>query len=260
MPIEPIQLDDRTFEQLFAEARSRIPVHTPLWTNFNESDPGITIVQLFAFMTENLLYRSNRIPEANRLKFLKLLGIGLQPASAAQGLVAFRNDRGPITAWPLDVGADLRAGKIPFRTRTGLCILPVTATVFYKKPRLDFTNNPPVHYQLLYQSLLESPNDQLQFYQSIQLVDPEIGKPLPTVDLVNDTIDRSLWVALVGPPNVPVSTVRAAIAGQTLSLGIYPAAYANQQSAARVLTPMEAKPATIGDPGLIFEVPNPDLD
>src|SRR5438132_8636501 len=106
MPINIPSLDDRDFEQLFAEAKARIPVHTPEWTNFNESDPGITIVQLFAFMTENLLYRSNRIPEANHLKFLKLLGIGLQPASAAQGLVTFRNDRGPITAWPLAVGAD----------------------------------------------------------------------------------------------------------------------------------------------------------
>ena len=261
MPIQIPQLDDRDFEQLFAEAKARIPVHTKEWTNFNESDPGITIVQLFAFMTENLLYRSNRIPEANRLKFLKLLGIGLQPASAAQGLVTFRNDRGPITAWPLDAGAaDLRAGKIAFRMRTGLCILPVTAAAYYKKPRLDFTSAPPLHYQLLYQSLLEGPNDQLQFYQSVQLDPPEIGKPLPTVDLVSDTIDRSLWVALVGPPNVPVSTVRAAIAGQTLTLGIYPAPYAAQQSAGRVLTPVEAKPVVTGDPGLIFEVAAPDLD
>ena len=260
MPIQIPQLDDRDFEQLFAEAKARIPVHTPEWTNFNDSDPGITIVQLFAFMTENLLYRSNRIPEVNRLKFLKLLGIGLQPASAAQGLVAFSNDRGPVTAWPLDVGADLRAGKIAFRTRTGLCILPVTAAAYYKKPRLDLTSAQQASYQMLYQSLLDTPNDQLQFYQSIQLDPPEIGKPLPTVDLVNDTIDRSLWVALVGPSNVPVSTVRAAIAGQTLSLGLYPAAYANQQSAGRVLTPVEANPVVVSDPGLIFEVAAPDLD
>ncbi len=260
MPIQIPQLDDRDFEQLFAEAKARIPVHTPEWTNFNDSDPGITLVQLFAFMTENLLYRSNRIPEANRLKFLQLLGIGLQPASAARGLVSFRNDRGPVVAWPQDVGADLRAGKIPFRTRTGVCILPVTASVYYKKPRPDFTEAPPLHYQLLYSSLLSSPNDQLQFYQSVQLNEPETGKPLPVVDLVRDTIDRSLWVALVGPPNVPLSTVRAAIAGQTLTLGIYPAPYAAQQSAGRVLQPVEAKPAISNDPGLIFEVAAPDLD
>ncbi len=93
MPLQPIQLDDRNFEQLFAEARSRIPVHTPEWTNFNDSDPGITIIQLFAFMTDTLLYRSNRIPEANRRKFLTLLGVGLQPATPGRGLVSFSNDR-----------------------------------------------------------------------------------------------------------------------------------------------------------------------
>src|SRR5919199_4543708 len=96
MPLQIPQLDDRSAEQLFAETKASIPVYTPEWTNFNDSDPGITIVQLFAFMTENLLYRSNRIPEANRRKFLTLLGIPLQPAAAGQGLVTFRNERGPL--------------------------------------------------------------------------------------------------------------------------------------------------------------------
>src|SRR6266487_6436917 len=109
MPLQPIQLDDRNFEQLFAEARARIPVHTPEWTNFNDSDPGITIIQLFAFMTETLLYRSNRIPEANRRKFLTLLGVGLQPATPGRGLVIFRNERGPVAAFPLDKGQEVRA-------------------------------------------------------------------------------------------------------------------------------------------------------
>src|SRR4051794_11725295 len=96
MPLQVPNLDDRSFADLVAEARARIPVHTPEWTNFNEGDPGITLVELFAFMTENLLYRSNRIPEANRRKFLTLLGIPLQPAMPGQGIVIFRNDRGPV--------------------------------------------------------------------------------------------------------------------------------------------------------------------
>src|SRR6266550_9296794 len=127
MPIGIPQLDDRSFEQLFAEAQARIPVHTPLWTNFNDSDPGITLVRLFAFMTENLLYRSNRIPEANRRKFLTLLGIGLQPASPGKGLVIFRNDRGPVQATFFASDLEVRAGKVPFRTCTSVNILPVTA-------------------------------------------------------------------------------------------------------------------------------------
>ena len=78
MPLTLPVLDDRNYEQLLNEAKQRIPVHTPEWTNFNvESDPGITMVQLFAFLTDSLLYRANRIPERNRLKFLQLLGITL---------------------------------------------------------------------------------------------------------------------------------------------------------------------------------------
>src|SRR5688572_26302317 len=105
MPLELPVLDDRTFDQLLAEARRRIPVHTPEWTNFDgESDPGITLVELFAFLTDNLLYRANRVPELNRLKFLQLLGIPLQPAAAAQGIIAIKNERGPVEPLPLDRG------------------------------------------------------------------------------------------------------------------------------------------------------------
>ena len=73
MPLQIPNLDDRNFEQILEEAKRRIPVHTPELTNFNiESDPGITIVQLFSFLTDSLLYRANRIPKRNRLKFLQL--------------------------------------------------------------------------------------------------------------------------------------------------------------------------------------------
>src|ERR1043166_6120229 len=95
MPITLPNLDDRSYQQLRDDALARIPIHNPEWTNFTPSDPGVTLVELFAFMTENLLYRCNRIPERNRLKFLSLLGVPLQPASSARGLVQFINDRGP---------------------------------------------------------------------------------------------------------------------------------------------------------------------
>jgi hypothetical protein len=260
MPLEQIQLDDRTFEQLFAEGRARIPVHTPEWTNFNDSDPGITIVQLFAFMTENLLYRSNRIPEANRRKFLTLLGVPLQPASAGRGLVIFRNERGPVAAFPQDLGQEVRAGKVPFRTRTGVCILPVTASVYYKQPVQNPDGSIQAQYQALFATFLEQPGDQLQLYQAKQLEAPETGKLPPSVDLadsVNGTIDRSLWVALVGPQNVPVDSVRAAIAGKTLSLGVYP----SPKCVGLVLPPATSEDnKPVADPGLVFEIASPDPD
>ncbi len=257
MPLDPIQLDDRSYEQLLTETLARIPVHTPEWTNFNDSDPGITIVQLFAFMTENLLYRSNRIPEANRRKFLTLLGMNLQPASPARGLVAFRNDRGPVKPLPFDSGQTLLAGKVPFRTRTDVNILPVTAIAYYKKPQTDLDKTTRQQYQMLFQTFLNSDADQLQFYTSTQLGAPENGKPLPVVDLndpINGTIDRSLWLALVAPPNIPLDTVRSAIGGQTLSLGFYP----SLQSNGRVLMPLTSEDSKqVQDTGLIFEIAAP---
>lgn len=257
MPLQIPQLDDRSFEQIFAEARARIPVHTPEWTNFNESDPGITLVQLFAFMTENLLYRSNRIPELNRRKFLSLLGVPLRPAAPGRGLVSFRNDRGPAQPWPLEAGAELRAGKVPFRTRTGVCILPISAEAYYKRPRTDLDASTKAQYQVLYQTFLNTPVDQLQYYQSTRLEPPIPGKPLPMVDLadpLNGTIDRSLWVALVAPKDRDLDAIRAALAGQTLALGVYPAPRCPGQALRPEVWAAQAE----ADPGLIFEIAAPD--
>src|SRR5512134_2225905 len=98
MPMIVPSLDDRRYQDLLDEALARIPVYTPEYTNFNKSDPGVTLIEVFAFMVENLLYRANFMPERNRLKFLSLLGIPLHPGSPARGLVTFQNERGPLRA------------------------------------------------------------------------------------------------------------------------------------------------------------------
>src|SRR5215207_10910182 len=95
MPLTIPTLDDRRYQDLLDEALARIPIHNPEWTNFNQSDPGVTLIQVFAFLAENLLYRSNQIPERNRRKFLSLLGVPLQPATPARCIVAFTNERIP---------------------------------------------------------------------------------------------------------------------------------------------------------------------
>lgn len=68
-------LDNRTFEQLLEEARKSIPNYAPEWTNHNPADPGITLVELFAWLAEIAGYRVNLVTEEHRLKYLKLLGI-----------------------------------------------------------------------------------------------------------------------------------------------------------------------------------------
>ncbi|OPX45567.1 hypothetical protein CLHUN_09460 [Ruminiclostridium hungatei] len=75
----PLQsLDEITFEELIKEAKSLIPVYAPEWTNHNPSDPGITLVELFAWLCEMIIYRIDQIPEQNYLRFLNLLGIQLE--------------------------------------------------------------------------------------------------------------------------------------------------------------------------------------
>ncbi len=95
MPLDALlpTIDDRRYDDIVAEARTRIarytPEWTPVWTDVNDNDPGITLVQLFAWMTEMLLYRMGRVPEMNYIKFLQLLGIELTPAQPARVEVTF---------------------------------------------------------------------------------------------------------------------------------------------------------------------------
>jgi predicted phage baseplate assembly protein len=89
MPLQAPILDDRTFDQILAQAKLLIPRYAPTWTNQSETDPGITLMELFAWMTEMLLYRMNQVPDRNYIKFLELLGITLTPARPAHAELTF---------------------------------------------------------------------------------------------------------------------------------------------------------------------------
>jgi hypothetical protein len=67
------KLDDRTYAELVAEARTLIPTYDLIWTDHNPSDPGITLIELFAWLTEMLIYRVDQIPDGHQLAFLRLL-------------------------------------------------------------------------------------------------------------------------------------------------------------------------------------------
>ncbi len=74
MPIPLPNLDDRRWTDLVDEGRSLIPVYSDEWTDFNPSDPGITLLELFAWIAEMDIYQINRIPDRHKRKFLELIG------------------------------------------------------------------------------------------------------------------------------------------------------------------------------------------
>src|SRR3954452_25145653 len=92
MRLPDIDLDDRRFQELVNEARSRVVQACPGWSDVNASDPGMVLIETFAWMTEMLTYRLNRIPDKLHVRLLELLGIRLAPPEAAATDLWFRLD------------------------------------------------------------------------------------------------------------------------------------------------------------------------
>lgn len=265
MPLTVPVLDDRNFDQLLADATARIPSFTPEWNNYGlDSDPGITLVQLFAFLTDALLYRVNRYPETNRLKFLQLLGTPLRPAASANGIIAISNNRGALVALPLEEGVQVGAGTVDFATGNPVNVLPIEARVYYKR-KIDATDPDYQNYQTQYEAIqlaaqaaaatgpggTEAAAVQLVFYETVQLAAPTAANPSPTVDLVGDTLDNALYIAVLAPPNAAPADVISVIANQTLSIGVVPVLAGGVPP----LQPLQLAARTAPSSSLIFEMP-----
>lgn len=129
MPLVGPKLDDLDYATVETMLRERIPLVAPEWTDHNDSDPGITLIQLFAHLAEQLGYRLNRVPEKTYVEFLRLVGVTLAPAVAARTRVAFALAK-PARAVGLLVPAGLAitakaSGKPPvFETDAPLDVLP----------------------------------------------------------------------------------------------------------------------------------------
>jgi predicted phage baseplate assembly protein len=130
------RIDDRRYDDIMAEARTRIarytPEWSPVWTDVNDSDPGVTLVQLFAWLTEMLIYRLGRVPELNYLKFLQLVGVELNPAEPASAEITFpvlANFAQPTVVIPArtQVSAEAPDGGGPAIFETERAIVALTA-------------------------------------------------------------------------------------------------------------------------------------
>src|SRR5579872_2677032 len=87
MPLPVPNLDDRTFDQLAAEARALIPRYFLPWTDYNASDPGITLLDLFAFLHEAAHYQINRVPERTLERFAGMVGAQRNDGEAIEDML-----------------------------------------------------------------------------------------------------------------------------------------------------------------------------
>lgn len=142
MPLPSRPLDDRTFQDLVDEAKKRIPLYCPEWTDHNVSDPGITLIELFAWMMDMALYRLNQVPHKHYVKLLELLGIQLLPPRASQVPLTFylaapqrqtvTVPRGMAASTPRTQGDE----AIIFTTIEALSIRPAELTNLFSRRRV----------------------------------------------------------------------------------------------------------------------------
>jgi predicted phage baseplate assembly protein len=145
MPLQAPILDNRQFADIVSQAKTLIPRYAPEWTDFNDSDPGMTLVQLFAWMTEILVYRINQVPDLNYIKFLQLLGIELNPAQPAVANLTFSLARPDLSYAIVPQGTQVAAAgsgnqPIVFETDTALIAIGPALASIQSYDGLSYTN------------------------------------------------------------------------------------------------------------------------
>src|ERR1041384_1347249 len=216
MPIPSPILDDRSYAQLRDELVRRIPVYTPEWTDHNASDPGITLIELFSFLAENLLFRFNQIPENARLEFLRLLQVPWRAAVPARVLMTLstdklvKDDNGKWTGQLVTLHSEAKAGALPFETLTEVVAWPVSFVSFGRvsTPKPDSSKEPEVSQNTANAiDAAELGVDETAVYYASKTVDVKE----PPVDF-DATVDRMLWVAVLNEmkelPDPSVTTAR----------------------------------------------------
>ena len=121
MPILLRNLDDRRWQDLVDDGRALIPLYGPEWTDHNAHDPGITLVELLAWLAKMDIYQLNRITDRAKLKFLALVGFAPQPPHPAAAVLRL-NLQGVTTSVDLPAGVEF-SGSDPFGVATRFRIL-----------------------------------------------------------------------------------------------------------------------------------------
>ena len=110
MTLRSPNLDDRDFETLLTEAKAHANSLSG-WQPSSASDPGTVLLELFAYITDIMLYRVNRIPEKVYIELLRLIGIELTSPTAATTQLRFSCKAGKAAETPISIVQNSRVGS-----------------------------------------------------------------------------------------------------------------------------------------------------
>lgn len=221
MPLPIPNLDDRRFDDLVTELRARMATHLPELTQIAPGDPAHTFIDLFAYLTESILFRANLIPERQRRAVLNLLQIPVRQAQPSRGVVCIDAGSRSLNLSPLvRDGVQLKAGDGNFTGIGELQPTPLALTVSIKQKLSDSDLS----------DMGLSLDDLREQYQFKRGDDPLPFKPhayttgKETLSLA-ETIDGRFYLSFSAPkPLLPeIENLRKNLAGITLNIAISPA-------------------------------------
>lgn len=221
MPLPVPNLDDRRFEDLVAEARARLATHLPELTQIAPGDPVHSFIDLFAWLTETILYRANLIPERQRRVFLNLLQIPVRPARPARGVVCV--DGGPTSVLLpplLKDGSQLRGAKQALTTLGELQPTCLSLQVLIKQTlSTDDLTALGLTLQDLHEQFGLRKGETPQPFQPRRF---DIGRERLTL---SKSLDQSFYLACIAPKQLDsnLELLRENLAGIRLSVAIAPA-------------------------------------
>jgi hypothetical protein len=119
-------LDDLTWDALMEATRRRIPAESGgLWTLHAPSDPGVTLLELFAYLLEQRLYWLDQVPDALVVAVLRLLGLAPPlPARSAATVLELASDSPTVVPAGTVLSRD-PLQRITFTLDSDVAVVPV---------------------------------------------------------------------------------------------------------------------------------------
>jgi len=207
MSLRAPKLDDRSFHELVAEAKRLVRERCPGWTDLSPGDPGTTLLEVYAFLTEVMLYRINRLPEKAYIEFLRLMGVKLAPPSAARVALEFRRSEGTKRRIEVPRGtrttvARSNEGEEPpiFTTAESVVLEPdqdsISVIAYHCRlvhgEELGVSGGlPGQSYQLRQAPVVAPTGDDLDLVVAVEAAEDEVDERVPS--LAHDGVPFRIW-------------------------------------------------------------------